>query len=369
VTLAQNRRAPADPKRLNTTLHISPLAAISAWALVVLGATLSGCGGTERPPAARLPALEIARDSVTVSGISGGGDMAVQFHVAYSGLVHGAGLVAAGPYYCAENSMRHALGRCMLGDEPIPTDELVGATSRLALEDAIDPIAGLSDDRVWIFHGGADRTVAKPVSDALAAYYALLVAPGNIKRVELAEAAHTFPTNSPAAGDCGKTESPYLGRCGLDGARDLLQHLYGPLRPGRKPATGELVEFAQRPYADVGDSESFAERGWLFVPAQCRKGGAAACKLHVVFHGCRQGGSFVGDRFVVGAGYLEAAAGNGIVVLFPQIEPSYQPLNPNGCWDWWGYEGDWYAVKGGPQMLAVRAMVADLLGEPRPPIP
>jgi hypothetical protein len=50
-------------------------------------------------------------------------------------------------------------------------------------------------------------------------------------------------------------------------------------------------------------------------------------------------------------------------VLFPQIEPAMQPLNPNGCWDWWGYEDSRYALREGPQMLAVRAMIADLRGE------
>jgi hypothetical protein len=68
---------------------------------------------------------------------------------------------------------------------------------------------------------------------------------------------------------------------------------------------------------------------------------------------------------VLGSGYLEAAAANDIVLLFPQIEPSYRPLNPMGCWDWWGYEGEDYAVKDGPQIKAVRLMIADLLGEPR----
>jgi hypothetical protein len=53
------------------------------------------------------------------------------------------------------------------------------------------------------------------------------------------------------------------------------------------------------------------------------------------------------------------------VLLFPQIEPSYRPLNPMGCWDWWGYEGDNFAVKDGPQIKAVRLMIGDLLGEPR----
>jgi poly(3-hydroxybutyrate) depolymerase len=333
-------------------------------ALAALCFALVGCGSQEPPAQARLPALAIAPGSVTVSGISGGGYMAVQFHVAHSAIVHGAGIVAAGPYYCAEDSMRLALGRCMQGDEPIPTEELVGITSRLAIEEAIDPIANLADDRVWIFHGAADRTVAKPVVDALDAYYSLLVAPANIQRIEHPRAGHTFPTQSPAAAACDASESPYVGNCGLDGARSLLEHLYGPLGAGRQPAQGELIEFDQRPYAAAGASESFADLGWLFVPAQCKAHGAKPCRLHVVFHGCRQGSSFVGDTFVRQSGYLEAAAGNDIVLLFPQVASSYQPLNPNGCWDWWGYEGDWYAVKGGPQMIAVRAMIGDLLGEP-----
>jgi hypothetical protein len=64
------------------------------------------------------------------------------------------------------------------------------------------------------------------------------------------------------------------------------------------------------------------------------------------------------------SGYLEVATANDVVLLFPQIEPSYAPFNPQGCWDWWGYEGDAYAVKAGPQMSAVRRMVGDLLGKP-----
>ena len=339
-----------------------------AVALLAVLAALAGCSEpkTPRPATGRLPHLPLAADGVTVSGISSGGAMAVQFHVAWSSLVHGAGVIAAGPYYCAENSMRRALGRCMAGGEPIPTDDLAEATSRLALEDAIDPIANLADDRVWIFHGAADQTVSRPVVDALVAYYTLFVAPDNVQRVEHPTAAHTFPTRSTQAGACDRSESPYLGNCGLDGAHALLEHLYGPLRPARAPAAGELTEFDQRPYAEAGGSDSFAEHGWVFVPHQCRAGSRRSCRLHVVFHGCRQGRSFVGDAFVRGAGYLETAAANDIVLLFPQLVPSFQPLNPNGCWDWWGYEGEWYAVKGGPQVMTVRAMIADLRGEPAP---
>jgi poly(3-hydroxybutyrate) depolymerase len=295
---------------------------VAALGLMVMAA----CGRTEESAAAsaRLPELPLDPAAVTVSGISAGGYMAVQFHVAHSALVRGAGIVAAGPYFCAEASLRHALGRCMQGDEEIPTARLLETTSQLGLEGAIDPIAGLADDRVWIFHGAADPVVSTPVVDALEAYYHALVSPEQVARVEHPEAGHTFPTRRP------------------DG----------------------LVEFDQRPYAASSGSAALAEQGWLYVPAACKGDAAAACRLHVVFHGCKQGASFVGDQFVRRSGYLEAAEVNRIVMLFPQIEPSFQPLNPNGCWDWWGYEDEAYATQAGPQVRAVRSMIADLLGEP-----
>jgi len=327
---------------------------------------MAACGRTEEPAAAaaRLPRLPIDPAAVTVSGISAGGYMAVQFHVAHSALVRGAGIVAAGPYLCAEGSLRHALGRCMQGNEEIPTARLLETTSQLALDGAIDPIAGLADDQVWIFHGAADPVVRAPVVDALEAYYHALVSPEQVARVEHPQAGHTFPTRAAAAPPCTASESPYVGNCELDGARALLGQFYGALADGSEPRPDGLVEFDQRPYATSSGSAALAEQGWLYVPVACKAGAADACRLHVVFHGCKQGASFVGDQFVQRAGYLEVAETNRVVLLFPQIEPSFQPLNPNGCWDWWGYEGQAYATQAGPQLRAVRSMIADLLGEP-----
>jgi len=335
----------------------------AAAALGLLAATACGRDGANDPRETGLAALPIDPATVTVSGLSAGGYMAVQFHVAHSTMVQGAGVLAAGPYRCAEGTLRHALGRCMKGDEEIPTARLLEETSQLALEGSIDPIAGLADDRVWIFRGAADPFVGAPVVDALEGFYRTLVNPGNVAKVELAAAGHTFPTADASAPPCTATEPPFVGNCGFDGARALLGHLYGELAAGRAPAPAGLVEFDQRPYAEAAGSPGLAARGWLYVPRDCGAGATGRCRLHIVFHGCKQGASFVGDAFMRRSGYLEVAEANRIVLLFPQIEKSFQPLNAYGCWDWWGYEGDEYATREGPQIRAVRSMVADLLGE------
>ena len=338
---------------------------MNRWLAVVAASMLLAAGGDPAGESGRLPALMIEPGSVTVSGLSAGASMAVQFHVAYSSLVNGAALVAGAPYDCAADSIGNALGRCMKGEPAIPTRDLVALTNQRATGGVIDPTAGLAQDRVWIFHGAKDPYVGRSVADALESYYLALVNPANIARVELAQAGHTFPSARADAKDCGSTEPPYVGNCGFDGAAELLGHLYGTLRPGRAPVSGELTEFDQEPYAKASGSASVADRGWIFVPAACRnRGDRPHCRLHVVFHGCRQGASLIGTAFILGSGYLEVAAANEIVLLFPQVEASNQPLNPMGCWDWWGYEGASYALKAGPQMAAVRRMVGDLLGEP-----
>jgi poly(3-hydroxybutyrate) depolymerase len=334
-------------------------------AIAMLGISACSRGADDAAGAARLPKLPIDPASVTVSGISSGGTMATQFHVAHSSLVQGAGILASGPYRCAEGSVREALGRCMQGEPEIPTALLVEQTRQLAQAGRIDPVSGLDGDRVWMFRGAADPYVGDKVADALETYYRAFVAPANLARVELAGAGHTFPTADPSAAPCDITSSPFLGSCGLDGARTLLGHMYGELAPGNAARDAGLVTFDQRPYAALAGSAGLAATGWMYVPEACATGAASACRLHVVFHGCKQGGSFVGDGFVRRAGYLEVAEANRIVLLFPQVEPSTMPLNPMGCWDWWGYDGEDYATRDGRQIRAVRAMVADLLGEAR----
>jgi hypothetical protein len=69
----------------------------------------------------------------------------------------------------------------------------------------------------------------------------------------------------------------------------------------------------------------------------------------------------LGDVYAKKTGYLEVAELNHIIVLFPQIVSSFfNPTNPEGCWDWWGYGSPDYANKLGPQMAGVKKIVDSL---------
>src|SRR5438445_8174116 len=59
-----------------------------------------------------LPKFNIKLNETSVSGLSSGGYMAVQFHVAYSSLVKGAGVIAGGPYFCAKDDQNIAISAC-----------------------------------------------------------------------------------------------------------------------------------------------------------------------------------------------------------------------------------------------------------------
>jgi poly(3-hydroxybutyrate) depolymerase len=67
----------------------------------------------------------------------------------------------------------------------------------------------------------------------------------------------------------------------------------------------------------------------------------------------------MGATFMQYSGYVEWAEGSGIVLLFPQAIVT--DLNPDGCWDWWGFSGTNYAAQLGLQSRAVFDMVSRIL--------
>lgn len=319
-----------------------------------------------------LPALGADTAHLTVSGISSGGYMAVQFHVAHSARVDGAGILAAGPYECAEGSTLRALNNCMAPDAEDPVPTTVSSVERVN-EDAaagrIDPPTGLANDRVWLLSGGEDHTVARPVVDALAAFYRTWISGDGLAYVKVPNAGHAMlSADAPTANACNTSEPPFINQCeGVDAPGQLLTHLLGPLQPKAASAAGELLAFDQTPFTDAAGALGMGQTGYAYVPGSCRAGG---CRVHIAFHGCRQSADQIGTLFAQQAGYNRWAESNRLIVLYPQIMPRYGwtwsgwwpswVFNPKGCWDWWGYEDPEYANRDGHQIKAVMQMVEQL---------
>jgi len=283
--------------------------------------------------------------------------MAVQFHVAHSALVSGAGVIAGGPYYCAQGRLFTALRNCMQPGywTPVPALALLQTeTNALAVAGQIDATNNLARSRVWLFAGSADRTVYAAVVNALRDFYAAYKA--HVVLIADKPAGHGMVTEHYGSA-CGATGPPFIIDCDYDAAGELLKFLLGNLRQPAAKESGRLIRFDQNAYAE-GDAKAIAmdATGFVYVPERCA---SARCRIHVAFHGCEQGTAELGEQFVRESGYNGWADNNGLIVLYPQVIKRYSPsiFNPRGCWDWWGYTGPVYHTKDGAQIRAVKAMI------------
>jgi poly(3-hydroxybutyrate) depolymerase len=302
----------------------------------------------------RLPALGADLPQTTVSGLSSGAYMAVQFHLAHSKVVRGVGVVAGGPWYCAEGNATRAVGECMKGAPDVAP--LVEAARRAADHGDIDPIAGLGASRVWMFSGYNDGVVKRSAAERLRDFYQLL-APESERflRYDL-PAGHAMITETAGAA-CAVTGGQFITDCDYDAAGRLLQFLLGRLRAPAAAPSGRLFAFDQGEFVPASlRSLALSDAGYVYVPADCAR--SARCRVHVALHGCNQSVEAVGEAFVRQAGYNRWADTNRVIVLYPQARATWgMPWNPYGCWDWWGYTSELYATKRAPQIAVIRAMV------------
>lgn len=302
--------------------------------------------------AAPLPQLVVDKTQTSLSGLSSGGYMAVQLHVAHSSTFKkGIGVVAGGPYYCAEGSVTNATGRCMTHNTSIPVSNLVSTTNSWAAGGLIDATSNLNASKVYLFSGTLDSVIKTPVMDDLKTYYQSYVPGANIVYKKDLASEHAMVTDDYGSG-CSVKGAPYINDCNYDLAGEILKQIYGPLNPRNSGvATGTFTEFDQTPFIS---GHGMATTGWVYTPQVCMTG--ASCRVHLVLHGCKQNAADVGQQYVRNTGYNRWADTNNIVVLYPQTSLAAT----NSCWDWWGYDSTNYAKKSGPQMAAVKAMVDQL---------
>lgn len=178
--------------------------------------------------------------------------------------------------------------------------------------------------------------------------------------------------------ECDRTASPYINTCKLDAAGKLLSAILPRLKEpsgdssikhesspsgdndasGERATGGEIVAFEQGQFLDQGRDNTLADTGYYYAPKKCSQG--HLCKVHIVFHGCQQNADSIDRTFINNAGYNRWADANNIVVIYPQTEASFVPLNPKACWDWWGYTGEDYLSRNSEQLKHIYNMLIGL---------
>ncbi len=322
----------------------------------------------------KLPGYAADLSQTSVSGLSSGGFMTAQFHVAYSSSLIGAGIIAGGPYFCSgsyfsNTFMENATTTCMnpIGGMVPDSRKLFAKAKDFAKKGWIDPVENLSNDKVYIFSGSNDNTVKTKVVDQTEKFYELAGVPlKNINYVNTVAAGHAIITDNPDDVPCSETKAPYINDCDFVQARQILTHIYGQLNAPTKQLSGKIIKFDQSEFVDT-ERASMSKAAYLYVPASCEK---ETCRVHVAIHGCKQGAAVIKDEYYATTGYNEIADTNHMLVLYPQVEPSASsPTNPEGCWDFWGYsspnpnEPNFYK-KEAPQMKAIWRML-ERLAQPR----
>jgi poly(3-hydroxybutyrate) depolymerase len=357
-----------------------------------------------------LPKLNLNVKETTVSGLSSGAFMTVQLQTAFSSNIAGVGVVAGGPYGCAVvqswwNRFVYyralkAVGVCM-DNTPGPPEPAQSLNVIQGHEERIDPPGNIAADRVYLFHGTADKTVRGPTMQALAEVYAALNVPEeNIRFVKDINAGHGFLTASEATNacpaekdaakqdlscgvvECAVTAPDFLNSCTapedaaekIGQAKDILSWLYGPLAPEAGPVKDNFKTFDQSLY--TGNALGIGEVGYAYIPSACADG--ETCRLHIALHGCQQTSGQIGKKYALLTQYNRWAESNRIVVLYPQAAVIPGSIfnwfglnggNPKGCWDWWGYSGQDFLTKDAPQIAAIGRMAAALgapIADPAP---
>jgi poly(3-hydroxybutyrate) depolymerase len=320
----------------------------------------------------RLASYRVTPQKIFVAGISAGGFFGVQMHVAHSSVFAGAAIYAGGVYHCAQDSVELALVEC--GGETVAGQALYQSTlaqSQAYLDQqsaagTIDPAARLQGQPVYLWSGARDSVVNPKEMADLSSEYQHYGARVTFDSAFAAEHGWESPDGELP---CGTVASPYMIACTQNGRTYDSEQTWLTLFLGSLSARnggtlrGSLMRFDQTEFG-ASASNSMDTNGTVFVPQPCAAG--AACSFVVVFHGCHQGHSEIGDRFVTESGIDEWADTNNLIVLYPYAVPAPgpAPYNPNGCWDWWGYDDPSYSLKSGTQMSIVYRMVQRVTGSP-----
>ena len=361
---------------------------------------------------------------VSVSGVSSGAAMAVQYAVGHSGSISGVGSIAGPPWGCANGSASQAINKCMCGRQD--PDNKINVARQLAATGKIDSLSASSTplrlNRSYVFQSPADAVVVEKSGKANIAFLSSFI--GNDPQVDWGNAADgsnkaghgiIAPDSHNESCQASGTETTYIRYCGAeDNAGKMFHALYDDgdtpfdqsVRVNDIPET-EVWQFDQQHLIDLvkpgtavapdtvwgwlwfwtfpserRKNFDMAEKGYIYVPPSCRQAGSS-CRVHIALHGCKQNPKVFANK----AGYNDWAEHYKVIVVYPAIEPSASlseeacqtppldstidelpiTLNPNGCRDWWGYldtskQKDRYLTTASPQMRVIERIIAEVTG-------
>ncbi|XP_070548396.1 poly(3-hydroxybutyrate) depolymerase-like [Ptychodera flava] len=319
------------------------------------------CQPSEDPPP--LEGYGADKDQISVSGVSSGGYMATQVHVAYSASIMGSGIVAAGPYHCAQGSTLRALQDCMNAPNNINVQQLVDFTHEKAQSGEIDPVSFFENGKTYLFSGSQDTTVDPGVMFKCEDYTRNFMADQDITTDYNIAAGHAMITQS-YGNACSQQRMPYINNCNHPLAYLMMNHIYGGTL--QKPDTygvelpGDILAFDQTELEPAYSGQTSLDTvGFIYIPSGCRN--HPGCKVHIQFHGCLQGRGNLDEEYVLYTGYNEVGELNNIIIIHPQVVSSMG--NTNACWDWWGYTDQKYDLKDGVQMRFVKNIIDRVTSE------
>jgi len=328
-------------------------------------------GVTPGPAIVRLGSYRVSQRAIFVAGISSGGFFGVQMHVAHSSVFKGAAIYAGGVYHCAQDSVELALIECggeTVNGQALYQNTLAQSEAYLDQQSAaatIDAASNLQAQPVYLWSGTKDSVVNPQEMADLNSEYLHYGARVTFDNAFVADHGWESPDGEVP---CTTAASPYMIACAQNGQvydseQKWLTLFFGPLSARASALHGSLMRFDQTEFG-AGAANSMDTNGTVYVPQPCAAG--ATCGFVVVFHGCKQGHAFIGDTFVTESGVNAWADSNKIIVLYPYAvaAPGPTPYNPNGCWDWWGYDDPNYSLKSGTQTSIVYRMVQRVTGAP-----
>src|SRR5690349_19721676 len=179
---------------------------------------LSLCFASPVLAAPPLPSYAVDINRTSVSGVSSGGAMAVQMHVAHSSIMRGVGVIAGVTYDCANSTLPSASlslvqgASCMDGSTDF-ANESISRTDNAASNGWIDDPAKLAGQKVWLFSGYNDGLVRRGAMNGVAEYYKHYVNPGSVFFQTDNHAPHALITDDSYGGPCRGFNHNWINNC------------------------------------------------------------------------------------------------------------------------------------------------------------